>query len=158
MPKVILNDDSGHPILKLADDGQTVLVLDQVIGHIYSNRTEGAIAAIANLLTVQVPHAADRTYEIAGNVRPTTSTTHAFTMTCTYTDEGGTSRTLTMCFTLVAGGSLVTSIANANGAVPYMGVPQRIRCKKGTTIVFATTGTFTTVTYNAEASCAVASN
>jgi hypothetical protein len=55
----------------------------------------------------------------------------------------------------VAGGALnVTSIGNANGAVPYIGVPQRIRCKKGTTIVFATTGTFTTVTYNAEASAA----
>lgn len=158
MAKTILNDDSGHAILTVADDGQSVLVLGQTVPHVFSNRVEGAIAAIANLLTVNVPHTGDRTYEIGGNIRPTTATTHAFTMTVSYTDEGGTARTLTMTFTLVAGGTLVTSIANANGTVPYMGVPQRIRCKKGTTIVFATTGTFTTVTYNAEASCQMASN
>jgi|SRR6185436_13104014 len=158
MPEVIVADKSGHPILSVADDGQTVQVLGQTLGHIYSNRVEGAQAAIANLLTVQVPHNTDRTYEIGGYIRPTVATTHAFTMTVSFTDEGGTPRTLTMTFGLVAGGVTTTSIANANGTVPYMGVPQRIRCKKGTTIVFATTGTFTTVTYNAEASCSPASN
>jgi hypothetical protein len=80
----------------------------------------------------------------------TASSSHAFTITCAYTDEGSTSRTLTMCFTLVAGGTLVTSVANANGTVPYMGITQHIRCKAATAITIATTGTFGSVTYNVE--------
>jgi hypothetical protein len=114
------------------------------------SRTVGATAAVASVAAFTVgPN--DASFEVVANVLVTTATTHAFTVTCTYTDEGNTSRTLTLCFTLVAGGTLVTSVANANGAVPYMGVPQRIRCKAGTTITIATTGTFTTVTYNVEA-------
>jgi hypothetical protein len=156
MPEIVLQDKSGHPLITVADDGQSLLVLGNTIGALFTARLEGQTGAIANLLTVNVPHNADRTYEVGGYIRPTIATTHAFTMTCTYTDEGGTVRTLTLAFTLVAGVSLISSIANANGTVPYIGMPQRIRCKKGTTIVFATTGTFTTVTYNAEASCALA--
>jgi hypothetical protein len=80
----------------------------------------------------------------------TTATTHNFTVTCAYTDEGNTARTLTLSFTLVAGGAFTTAVANANGAVPYMGIPQHIRVKANTAITIATTGTFTTVTYNVE--------
>jgi hypothetical protein len=47
-------------------------------------------------------------------------------------------------------GTILTAIANAAGAVPYEGVPLHIRAKSGTTITIATTGTFTTVTYNVE--------
>lgn len=158
MSEVVVRDKGGRSILQVSDDGGSVQVLGNTLPHTYSGRAEAQIAAIANLLTIPVSHGADQSFLVSGNVRPIIATTHAFTMTCSYTDEGGTARVLTLTFGLVAGGALsVTSIANANGTVPYMGVPQRIRCKKGTTIVFATTGTFTTVTYNAEAGAELAS-
>lgn len=113
------------------------------------SRQTAKTAAIANLATITV-NTTDASYYVSANVLVTTSTTHAFTVTVAYTDEGNTARTATLSFQLVAGGTPITSIANANGAVPYMGVPQHIRCKASTTVVFATTGTFTTVTYNIE--------
>jgi hypothetical protein len=114
-----------------------------------AGRITASNAANANINTYATP-AADGSYEISANVLVTTATTHAFTFTVAYTDEGNTARTVTMTFGLVAGGVTTTSIANANGAVPYMGVPLHIRTKASTNIVCATTGTFTTVTYNAE--------
>jgi hypothetical protein len=156
MPEVILRDHSGHPVIGVADDGLSVHLFDDMRQQVPmiagSGRVDGATAAIANLLTVNVPHNVDHSYSVSADVSVTASTTHAFTVTCTYTDEAGVPRTLTLSFGLVAGGAFVTSIANGNGAVPYMGVPQRIRAKRGTTIVVATTGTFTAVVYNAEAS------
>ena len=116
-----------------------------------SGRSTAQTAAVASVAAYTVG-AADGSFAITANVLVTTATNHAFTVTCTYTDEGNTSRTVTLTFGLVAGGVTTTSIANANGAVPYMGVPLRIRAKAGTTITIATTGTFTTVTYNVEAS------
>lgn len=113
-------------------------------------RTTGATGAVANVATYAVPVASDGSYLVSANVLVTTATLHNFTMTCTYTDEGNTSRTLTLPFSSVAG-AVVTAIANAGGAAPYEGVPLHIRAKANTNIVFATTGTFTTVTYNAEA-------
>jgi hypothetical protein len=55
-------------------------------------------------------------------------------------------------FTLVAGSAIVTSVANANGAVPYMGITMHLRAKASTTITVRTqaAGTYTTVTYNVE--------
>lgn len=107
-------------------------------------------AAVANVKTVTVP-ASDTSYEVSANVRVTTATTHSFTVTCTYTDEGGTSRTITLTFRLVASPTTITTtIANANGTVPYNGEVLHIRAKAATTIVIATTGTFTTVVYNVE--------
>jgi hypothetical protein len=114
-----------------------------------AGRITASNAGNANINTYATP-AADGSYEISANVLVTTATTHAFTFTVAYTDEGNTARTVTMTFGLVAGGVTTTSIANANGAVPYMGVPLHIRTKASTNIVCATTGTFTTVTYNAE--------
>lgn len=114
-----------------------------------AGRVTAQTAANANVGTYAVG-ASDATFKVSGNILVTASTTHTFTMTCTYTDEGNTARTLTLQFSLTAGTN-TTSIANANGAVPYTGLELMIRCKAGTNIVFATTGTFTTVTYNAEA-------
>lgn len=93
----------------------------------------------------------DGSFRVSSNVLVTASTTHAFTVTCTYTDEGNTSRTITFNFSQLAG-TIGTSIANAAGTVPYEGIPLNIRCKGGTTITIATTGTFTSVTYNVEGS------
>lgn len=113
-----------------------------------SGRSTGQTAAVASVATYTVP-AADGSYVVHANVLVTTSTTHNFTVTCAYTDEGNTARTATLNFQVV-GGTIATAIANAGGAVPYMGIPIHIRCKASTAITIATTGTFTTVTYNVE--------
>lgn len=113
-------------------------------------RSVAAIAAVTSLATYTLG-VTDGSFDIAANVLVTTASTHAFTVTCAYTDEGGTARTLTLTFGLVAGGVTTTSVANATGAVPYMGVASRIRAKAATAITIATTGTFTSVVYNAEA-------
>jgi len=97
--------------------------------------------------------ASDGTFLVSANVLVTASTTHAFTVTCTYTDEGNTSRTVTLTLSQL-GGTLGTSVANAAGTVPYEGIPLHIRCKAATTITIGTTGTFTSVTYNVEGSIA----
>jgi hypothetical protein len=114
-------------------------------------RVTAQTAAVASIAAYTVG-AADGTFEVSANVLVTTSTTHTFTLTCAYTDEGNSARTLTMTFGLVAGGVATTSIANAAGAVPYHGVPVTIRCKAATSITIASAagGTYTTVTYNAE--------
>jgi hypothetical protein len=109
--------------------------------------------AAANAAIAAYTPAVDGSFEVSANVLVTTATTHAFTLTCAYTDEGNTARTLTLTFGLVAGGVATTSIANAAGAVPYHGVPVTIRAKGGTAITIASAagGTYTTVVYNAEA-------
>lgn len=117
-----------------------------IYGYARATAQSGANASVATYTV----GGADHSYLVSANVLVTTATNHNFTVTCTYTDEGNTSRTLTLSFTLVAGGTLVTAVANANGTVPYSGIPQHIRAKAGTAITIATTGTFTTVAYNVE--------
>ncbi len=115
------------------------------------DRTVGAVAAVASIAAHTVG-ANDASFEVSANVLVTTATNHTFTLTCAYTDEGNTARTLTLSFVLVAGSAITTSIANATGTVPYMGIPVHIRCKAATTITIASAagGTYTTVVYNAE--------
>ncbi len=114
-----------------------------------SGRVTAQTAANASIATYTLG-AADASFEVSANVLVTTSGAEAFTLTCTYTDEGNTARTLTMPFILLAG-TTAAAIGFANGAVPYEGLPTHIRCKASTTITIATTGTFTGATYNAEA-------
>lgn len=145
---------SGNPVI-LNSAGHTITVpAPAVTGAsvpltVVDSRSTAQTGAVASVAAYTVG-TADATLVVSANVLVTTATDHSFTVTCAYTDEGNTARTLTLSFTLVAGGSLVTSVANANGAVPYMGVVQQIRCKASTTVTIATTGTFTTVTYNVE--------
>lgn len=103
----------------------------------------------ANTSVVTFTPAADGTFIVSANVLVTTSTLHNFTVTCAYTDEGNTARTITMPFSVLAG-TFVTAITNASGTVPYEGIPIHIRVKASTAITVATAGTFTTVTYNVE--------
>lgn len=127
-----------------------VLTAGRGVVAIYAaGRSTTQTAAVASVATY-TNTAVDGTYEVSANVLVTTATSHAFTVTCSYTDEGNTARTVTMSFSLLAGGAMTTSVANANGAVPYMGIPLTIRSKASTAITIATTGTFTTVTYNVE--------
>lgn len=93
--------------------------------------------------------AADGTFEVSANVLVTTATTHNFTITVAYTDESNVARTLTLSFSQLTG-TFLTAITNVTGAGPYEGVPLHIRAKASTSITIATTGTFTTVTYNVD--------
>lgn len=113
-----------------------------------SGRVTAQTAAAAAIATYTVG-AADGTFLVSGNINVTASTVNNFTMTCTYTDETNTSRTLTFNFSSITG-TLGTAITNALGTGAYEGIPLHIRCKASTAITIATTGTFTTVTYNAE--------
>lgn len=112
-------------------------------------RNAAVTNATASLTAYTVP-ATDSSYEVSANVQVTASTVAAMTVTCTYTDETNTSRTLTLGFTQLSGATLVTSITNALGTGPYEGITYHIRCKASTTITFATTGTVTGITYNIE--------
>lgn len=123
--------------------------LGQGVGIRAATRVVAATGAQASVAAYTVG-AADGSFEVSANVLVTVATTHAFSVTCAYTDEGNTARTITLTFGLVAGGVTTTSVANANGAVPYLGVPLHIRAKAGTAITIATSGTFTTVTYNVD--------
>lgn len=116
---------------------------------ILTGRLTGKTSAQSTVVTYTPTE--DSSFDISANVLVTTSTVHSFSVTCAYTDEGNTARTLTLGFTLVAGGTILTLVENANGAVPYMGIVQSIRAKANTAITITTTGTFTTVTYNVEA-------
>lgn len=113
-----------------------------------SGRATAQVAAQASVATYTVG-AADGTFEVSANILVTASVTNSFTCTCTYTDEGNTSRTLTLSFSQISG-VLVTTITNVTGTGAYEGVPLHIRCKASTSITIATVGTFTSVTYNAE--------
>lgn len=112
-------------------------------------RATAQVAANASVATYTVG-AADGSFVVSANVLVTTATTHTFTVTCTYTDEGNTSRVVTMNFSTLAGVISNAAITNIAGTVPYEGVPLHIRAKAATAITIATTGTFTTVVYNVE--------
>lgn len=93
----------------------------------------------------------DGSYYISANLLVTASTVFSISVTCTYTDEGGTSRTATLSFSQLTG-TILNLITNTQGAGPYEGIPLHIRAKANTAITIQTTGTFTTVTYNGEGS------
>jgi len=113
---------------------------------ISDGRQTAQTTAIASLLAFTVG-AADGLFRIQGNANITTFVAGSFNMTVTYTDETNTSRTLTLNFSSLTG-TLGIAIT---GAGPFEGIPAVIRCKASTTITVATSGTFTSLTYNAEA-------
>lgn len=115
-----------------------------------SGRSTAQTGAVASVAAYTLP-ASDGSFEVSMNVLVTTSTLHNFTCELAYTDEGNTARTVTLQFSTLAG-AFVTAITNAQGAVPYEGVPLHIRVKASTTITLRTqaAGTYTTVTYNVE--------
>lgn len=147
----------GYTTVKSATVGQVIwdVQAPQKLGandaNIASGRSVAAVAAVASVATLTP--ALDGSFDVCMNVLVTTATTHTFTGQCTYTDEGNTARTVTMPFRLVGDTTALTSsITNATGAVPYQGVPVRIRVKGGTAITLLTqaAGTYTTVVFNVE--------
>lgn len=146
---------------RLTDGGATTTELSYLSGvtssiqtqlnaapSIVGNDRKTAQTGAVSLATYTVP-ASDTTFIVSANILITTATLHSFTTTVSYTDEGNTARVVTLNFSTLAG-ALTPTIANAGGAIPYEGVPLHIRCKASTTIIIATTGTFTTVAYNFE--------
>lgn len=111
-------------------------------------RSTAQTAAVASVTTYTVG-AADGSFIVSANINVTASVTNSFTCTCTYTDETNTSQTLNLSFSNVAG-TFLTTITNVTGTGAYEGVQLHIRAKASTAITIATTGTFTSVTYNAE--------
>lgn len=113
-----------------------------------SGRSTAQTAAVASVATYTVG-ASDASFYVSANVLVTASVTNSFTVTVAYTDEGNTARTLTLNFSQITG-TFLTAITNVQGTGAYEGIPLHIRCKAATSITIATTGTFTSVTYNVE--------
>jgi len=111
-------------------------------------RLVGRTAAATISTAAYVASTGDTSYEVSANVLVTTYSSGTFTVTCSYTDDSGTSRTLTLNFSNSAG-TIGTAIAAADA---FTGLFQHIRCKGGTTVTIASTGTFTSLTYNIGAS------
>lgn len=111
-----------------------------------SARSVAQTAAVASVATYTVG-AADGSFMVMANVNVTAVTTASFTVTVAYTDEAGNSDTLTLNFSSLTG-TFLTAITNVTGTGAYEGVPLYIRAKASTSITIATTGTFTSVTYN----------
>lgn len=110
-----------------------------------SGRFTAQTAAKASVATYTVG-AADGSFIISANANITAFVAGTFNVTCTYTDETNTSQTLKLNFSSVTG-TLGIALA-ATG--PFEGIPAHIRAKTGTTITIATSGTFTSLTYNVE--------
>lgn len=140
---------SGYAQIAIAGSAYQVPVGPTTLVRTYG-RVTAQVAANASIATYTVG-ASDGSFEVSGNVLVTASVTNSFTETCAYTDESNTPRTLTLTFSNV-GGTFLTTITNVTGTGAYEGVPLQIRAKAATTITFATVGTFTSVTYNAEGS------
>lgn len=114
-------------------------------------RRIGEIAALPSLATYTLG-GADGSFIINANVNVTTSTTHNFTTRCNYVDETNTNRSVILGFAQLTGATWITAITDVTGAGPYHSASYPIRCKAGTAITLFTTGTFTTLVYNAEGS------
>jgi hypothetical protein len=121
---------------------------------VYSAPRSTAVTNTTASLAAYTTPAVDSSYDISANVNVTATTAAAMTVTCTYTDEGNTSRTLTLGFTQLLGSTIISSITNVTGTGPYESLHYHIRCKASSTITFATAGTVTGITYNIEATAA----
>ncbi len=94
--------------------------------------------------------ASDGSFDVSANINVTTATAHSFTVTCAYTNENNVAQTYTFGFNQLSGAVFITAITNVTGVNSYESGVVHLRAKAGTTITIATTGTFTTVTYNGE--------
>jgi hypothetical protein len=110
-------------------------------GHAYAQT--GAVTTVASYAT----GGANGEYWVSANVNVTTYSAGTFTVTCAYTDENSTPRTLTFNFSTTAG-VLGTAIAAAGA---FEGLVMHIKAAASTSITIATTGTFTSLTYDVSA-------
>lgn len=116
-----------------------------VVGY---GRVTAQAAANASIATYTVG-GADGSFEVSGNLNATAVTVLATTLTCTYTDESNTARTMILPVQQLGGSFIAGGAITSTGAweTPTM----HIRCKAATVITLLTsTGTFSGVTYTAE--------
>ncbi len=111
----------------------------------YARPATGQTGAVASVATYTVGPA-DGSFLLSGNILITAFTAGTISMTCAYTDESNTGRTLVMNFENIAG--TITTTPGAAGA--FEGFVNRIRAKASTTITMATTVSTFTGTYNVE--------
>lgn len=110
-----------------------------------SGRSTAQVAAVATVATYTVG-AADGSFMVSANANITAFVAGTFNVQVAYTDETNTAQTLKLNFASVTG-TLGIALAAAG---PYEGIPNHIRCKAATAITIATSGTFTSLTYNVE--------
>lgn len=113
-----------------------------------ASRVTAQSAANTSISTFTVG-AADGSFEVSANMNVTASTALATTLTCTYTDESNTARTMVLPIEQLSGSFIAAGAITGTGAweTPVM----HIRAKAATAITILTSaGTFTSVTYTAE--------
>ncbi len=116
----------------------------------YARPAAGQTAAVT--FATYTVGATDGSFLISANVNVTVSTLHNFTVTCTYTNESNVGQVYTFGFNQLIGTTTISAITNVTGVNSYESPVTHIRCKASTSITIASTGTFTTVTYNGEGS------
>lgn len=113
-----------------------------------ATRVTAQNAANSSIVSYTTP-ASDGSYEVSMNALVTAATATSFSLNCDYKDESNTSRTMILPVTGLAGtylaGGLITSTGPAESGVIH------IRTKASSVIkLYTSSGTFTSVTYNAE--------
>lgn len=115
-----------------------------------ANNRITAQSSVGTTITSYANPATDGTFEIVETITVTAAgSTASFTGICTYTDEGNTSRTLTLDWA-IPGSVFPSTITTAQGAVQYAGTVRQIRVKASTTITLTTAGTIGGATFNGE--------
>lgn len=115
-----------------------------------TGRVTAQSAANASISTYTVG-AADGSFEVSANMNVTASTVLTTTLTCTYTDESNTARTMIFPVAAVSGSFVAAGAISGAGASVWETPVMHIRCKASTAITILTSaGTFTGVTYTAE--------
>jgi hypothetical protein len=110
-----------------------------------------AQSAAGTIATYTNP-ASDASYEVSANLNVSAATSLVTTITCAYTDETNTARTLVMPITALDGNFTTNGAITASAAAVFHTPVLHIRCKASTSITISTTaGTFTGVTFTAEA-------
>lgn len=154
IPFSVLNAAKNATLFAIQDTGliTTVSALTTVgrgVPAIVANgRVTAQSAANSSIATFTVG-AADGSFEVSGNFNATAVTTLVTTLTCTYTDESNTARTMIFPVSQLSGSFIAGGAITGTGAweTPLM----HIRAKATTVITILTsTGTFTGVTYTAE--------
>ncbi len=115
-----------------------------------AGRVAATTGAAASISTYTVG-AADGSFEVSANMNVTASTALTTTLTCTYTDEAGTARSMIFPVQSLAGTFIAAGAISGAGATVWETPVMHIRCKQTTAITILTSaGTFTGVTYTAE--------
>lgn len=138
----------GHAIRQIG--GITTVGVVGCPAIVATGRVTAQSAANASISTFTVG-AADASFEVSGNMNVTVSTTLATTLTCTYTDESNTARSMILPIAPLSGTFTAAGAISGAGASVWHTSVMHIRCKAATVITILTSaGTFTGVTYTAE--------